>query len=78
MADDGCQMAEGEGLMADDAGQVGDQPVGQDSNLVTFNHSPSDKIGILSHEDEDAAGRVGQGEESGKTTRKFQNEANSK
>ena len=33
----------------------------------------SDKIGILSHAV--AAGRVGQGEESGKTTRKLPNEA---
>ena len=71
MAEGECQMAEGNGQTGRSCsafpgvvahpGQVVDQSVGQDSNLVTLNHSRNDKIGILSHEDADAAARVGQG-----------------
>ena len=79
MADDGCPMADDEGQMANDGcqrakdeGQSSGPPtedssdpvVGHDSNRV-MDDLTNDKIGILSHEREHAAGQPGQGDGAG-------------
>ena len=67
------QKEEGKREMADGEVEAADLVVGQDSNLV-LEESMNDKIGILSHEDMDAADGTGEGQES----KKAKNEANSK
>jgi hypothetical protein len=72
MADDGCQKADDECQTANDEGQSSglltedssDPVVGHDSNRV-MDDLTNDKIGILSHEREHAAGQPGQGDGAG-------------